>query len=218
MAENTEATGLLAVIDTKIAALQRMRESVIAAISVGAFGQGESIDPSNLPPAPSGGISTPSFSQLNGSLDLPTGIFRDKGLADAIRLLLSAAKRKTPFKEIKAALLQGGLATTAEDFDPTLSGTLNRMKRTGELLAFKEGWDLASSYPESFRQRLAQSTEGTAKTKRKSTAKKKAKKIAEFKKSIEAATPAPKPAATKKPAASDKGHLAEIGEAVLRRA
>lgn len=173
MAENTETTGLLAIIDAKIAALQRMREGVVAAMSVGAFSQAESIDPNNLPTAPSGGSSTPSFAQLNGAIDLPTGIFRDKGLADAIRLLLTAAKRKTPFKEIKTALLQGGLATTAEDFDPTLSGTLNRMKRTGELLQFKEGWDLAASYPESFRQRLAQTAEAAAKPKKK--AKKKAR-------------------------------------------
>ena len=118
-------------------------------MSVGALGQAEAFDPS-FPTSPGGGgNSTPAFGQPNtgGTLDLPTGIFRDKGLADAIRLLLTSARRKMPFKELKAALLQGGLATTAEDFDPTLSGTLNRLKRNGELLAFKEGWDLAASVP-----------------------------------------------------------------------
>jgi hypothetical protein len=161
MAENNESSGLLAVIDAKIAALQKMREGIIEAMSLGALGQAELVDPGLLAATGSGVASTPAFGYPNagGALDLPTGIFRDKGLADAIRLLLGTAKRKMAFKEIKTALLQGGLATTAEDFDPTLSGTLNRMKRQNELLQFKEGWDLASSYPDSFRQRLAQTTE-----------------------------------------------------------
>jgi hypothetical protein len=41
------------------------------------------------------------------------------------------------------------------------------MKKNGELLRFKEGWDLAESYPESFRQRMAQTTETPKRGKKK---------------------------------------------------
>lgn len=173
--EKPDAGGFLAVIDAKIAALQQLRESLIAAISLGALGAGD-IDPSTLPSMPAGAGSTSvGQSPASGPIELPTGVFRNQGLADAIRLYLSIAKRKQTIKEIATALQDGGLATTAGSFEQTLSATLYRLKSTGELLKFKDGWDLAESYPESFRQRLAQSSEGAApKRKRKAKGKKKA--------------------------------------------
>lgn len=169
MAEKPESTGLLAIIDAKIAALQQLRESVLGAMSVGAFGQSGDIDPSSLPVAATGGsAATPAFGQQNsnGPIELPTGVFRGKGLSDAIRLYLSIAKRKRTPSEIQAALMEGGLATTSEFFEQTLSATLHRMRKSGELLQFKDGWDLASSYPDGFRQRMAQSSDTPKRKKR----------------------------------------------------
>lgn len=164
--EKPELDGFLAVIDAKIAALQRLRESFLAAASVGALGQPGDIDPSTLSPSTPVTIpQTPAGAM--GPIELPTGVFRGKGLADAIRLYLSIAKRKQTFKEIKAALMEGGLATTSEFFDQTLNGTLHRLKRGGELIQFPDGWDLAESYPESYRQRLAQTKEEASAPKRK---------------------------------------------------
>jgi hypothetical protein len=163
-------------IDAKIAALQQLRESVVAAISVGAFGQAGDVD---LTPPPAAGGGSPlgaAQSRGSGPIELPTGVFRGKGLADAVRLYLSIAKRKQTLKEIKAALMEGGLATTSEYFDQTLSSTVYRMRKNGEVIQFKDGWDLAESYPESFRQRMAQSTEAPKRAKKKSAAKKKAVK------------------------------------------
>lgn len=165
--EKPESSGFLALIDARIAALQQLRESLIAAISIGALGQFGEVDMSavaSMPPA-NGAVSSGQSSA--GPIDLPTGVFRDKGLADAIRMYLSIAKRKQTAKEIKTALMEGGLATTATFFDATLAGTLHRMKRGGELLQFKDGWDLAASYPENFRQRMAQNNEDTPKRRRK---------------------------------------------------
>jgi hypothetical protein len=71
--------------------------------------------------------------------------------------------------------MDGGLATTSEFFDQTLVGTLHRLKKGGELLQFKDGWDLAASYHEGFRQRHAQNSEETPKRRRKAKAKKAAK-------------------------------------------
>jgi hypothetical protein len=150
--EKPENGGFLAVIDAKIAALQQLRDSFIAAMSIGALGG--DIDVSQL-----GAIGAPQSSGAAGStpkgpIDLPTGVFRGQGLSDAIRLYLGMAKRKQTIQEIKAALMEGGLATTSEFFDQTLSSTLYRMRKGGELLQFKDGWDLAASYPDSFRARM----------------------------------------------------------------
>ena len=81
--EKPDSSGFLAIIDAKIAALQQLRESLIAAISVGALGQFGDVDPSAVPAVANGiGTAQPTMEPI----DLPTGIFRDKGLADAIRL------------------------------------------------------------------------------------------------------------------------------------
>lgn len=166
MAEKPESDVFLAGLDAKIAALQQLRDSYLAALSIGAVGQG-SVDMSGLAQPPSGPATPVGQSAPSGSIELPTGVFRTTGLADAIRLYLSIAKRKQTIKEIGAALQEGGLATTAGSFERTLSSTLYRLKSDGELLKFKDGWDLAASYPESFRQRLAQNAEGSPRRKRK---------------------------------------------------
>lgn len=159
-------------IDAKIAALQQVRNSIVAAMSIGALAaEGDFVQSISL--NGSSGTASPTQQRGSGPIELPTGVFRDKGLADAIRLYLSIAKRKQTIKEIKTALMDGGLATTSEFFDQTLSGTMHRMKRTGELLQFKDGWDLAESYPDGFRARMTETDE--PKRKKKPTPKKKAK-------------------------------------------
>jgi hypothetical protein len=167
--DKTDFDGMLANIDARITALMRVRESLVAAAAVGALGQVGDFDP-GAPPTGAGQPPSAASQPSAGPVELPTGVFRGKGLADAVRLYLSIAKRKQSFKDIKAALMEGGVATTSMFFDQTLNGTLHRLRRNGELLQFPEGWDLADSYPESFRQRLAQSSE----PKKKRRAKKKA--------------------------------------------
>lgn len=179
--------GFLVAIDAKIAALQQLRQSYIAAVSVGAIGQAGEIDPSVLAPPAGGaagsGSGTAPGSQSNGPIELPTGVFRDKGIADAIRAYLGMARRKQTFLAMKTALKEGGLATTSAFFDQTLSSTLHRMRKSGELLQFKDGWDLAASYPESFRQRVSKEREATTPRKKKgakkTAAKARAKRAAE---------------------------------------
>ena len=69
--------------------------------------------------------------------------------------------------EIVSGLQKGGLATTAKNFRRTVNATLYRLKETKELLQFEDGWDLATSYPDSFVQRLTgdSKTNKTKKTK-----------------------------------------------------
>lgn len=92
------------------------------------------------------------------SMDLPVGVFRDKGLKEAIEIYLAAGRRKQTNKEIAIGLQKGGIATTAANFEATVATALGRMKDDGTVLRFPDGWDLASSYPDSLRTRLEKDT------------------------------------------------------------
>ena len=180
MASDTpDKNSFLAIIDAKLAALQALRESYVAALETGAFGQGE-VDQAALA-VTTKSPTTGSTGRTGGQpMDLPTGAFRNKSMSDAIRLCLDAGQRKQTLEEIVAGLQEGGLVTTAKDFKQTVNATLHRLKEAGELLQFKDGWDLAASYPDSLRQRLAQTKESGApkrqrKAKRKGASASKAK-------------------------------------------
>ena len=108
--------------------------------------------------------------------ELPRGAFLGKSLPAAVKLYLSAIKKKQTIREIATALRDGGVESTSDNFENVITGCLNRMKSNGELLRFKDGWGLPEFYPESLRARLSQ--EGSPKRKLpKKTAKKKASQI-----------------------------------------
>lgn len=87
-------------------------------------------------------------------MDLPVGVFRDKSLKEAIPLYLQVGRRKQTNKEIAEGLKAGGFHTTAENFEATVATALYRLKTDGVILRFPDGWDVASSYPDSLRSRL----------------------------------------------------------------
>ena len=150
----TEQDGFLAMIEAKITALQVLAESYRAAISVGALGQAAGPDS----PSPAAVVGVPDTHQ-NGATpaDLPVGVFRDKSIPDAIKLFLAAQRRKQTAKEITAGLLAGGLVSTSIRFDTSVATGLHRLKAAGVVLRFQDGWDLAESYPEHLRSRIANS-------------------------------------------------------------
>jgi hypothetical protein len=104
------------------------------------------------------GLSSPIV--LNGADQLPTelprGAFLGKSLPAAVKLYLSAMKKKQTIREIATALREGGVESTSDNFENVITGCLNRMKSNGELLRFKDGWGLPEFYPESLRARLSQ--------------------------------------------------------------
>ena len=161
--DKTESDGFLAMIDAKIAALQALADSYRAAMLVGAIGQSSDGDGGTFVP-PSGPTVSRSVANA-GPVELPTGAFRGTGIAAAVRMYLDAARRKQTFKQISEALREGGIVSTSSDFEKTLNTTLHRLKGAGELIQFPDGWDLANSYPESFKQRLAKDAAPKAKAK-----------------------------------------------------
>jgi hypothetical protein len=79
--------------------------------------------------------------------ELPRGAFLGKSLPSAIKLYLSAMKMKQTDREIAAALREGGVESTSDNFEKVVTGCLNRMKASGEVLRFKDGWGLTEFYP-----------------------------------------------------------------------
>lgn len=132
-----------AVVEGKIKALQALLDSLRSAIAMGAFGSGEGLDLSVAASSPNGVDMTP--------IDLPEGAFNGKTLPACVKLYLSAAKRKKSIKEIAAALREGGVESTSDNFDNVVTGAMFRLKSNGEVLRFKDGWGLSEWYPANMR-------------------------------------------------------------------
>src|SRR5580698_4809299 len=77
------------------------------------------------------GIELPSVSLSNGDLgqpmDLPDGAFFGKSIPACVKLYMSAAKKKKTIKEIAAALREGGVESTSDNFESVVTGALNRL-------------------------------------------------------------------------------------------
>jgi hypothetical protein len=109
-------------------------------------------------PVGDGGAGMPRNSA--GS-DLPVGVFRGKGIMEAIPIYLAAGNRKQTNKEISQGLQRGGIATNSRNFEATVATALGRLKENGVVLRFADGWDLTSSYPDHFRNRLEKAAKAT---------------------------------------------------------
>jgi len=162
-----EWDSFLAAVDAKITALQALRASYVTAVSLGAFGGGGDLSVLGSG-VPSGPIGAP--------LELPRGALLGKSLPAAITLYLSAVKQKKTIREIATALKDGGVESTSGNFENIVTGALNRLKRSGQVLRFKDGWSLAEFYPDNLRAKFEAAAE--AKPKKKAAKNGKAKRSA----------------------------------------
>jgi hypothetical protein len=176
-----------------LADLYAKRAGIDAAIQGVIAASGSYITPEAIAAA------TPGASVDRQPTELPRGAFLGKSLPAAVKLYLSAVMKKQTIKEIASALRDGGVESTSDNFESVITGCLNRMKGSGEVLRFKEGWALAEFYPEHLRRSLAAGGNG----KPKATAKKGKKAT-------------PKPAKTAKPAPGIQESLEARIEAYAR--
>src|ERR1035438_5529030 len=58
--------------------------------------------------------------------ELPRGALLGKSLPAAVKLYLSAMKKKQTDREIAAALREGGVESTSDNFEKVVTGCLNR--------------------------------------------------------------------------------------------
>lgn len=165
---------ILADAEAKKAALEAYIISLRNALAMGALGQSGDI---SIEP------STGSLSMGGASVELPVGAFLNKSVPAAIKLYLSAVRKKQTTEQIAAALKEGGIETTASNFLTVVAGSLHRLKIAKEVLRFKDGWGFADHYPEHIRKGISQESK-PARKKPKKTAKAKGKKVAVIKASI----------------------------------
>ncbi len=187
----TDYAAILADMEAKYTALGNAIASLRVAVAAGALGVLGEI--SGAPPV--------GVQPLSGSISLPRGAFLGKTVTEAIKLYLSALRKKQTNKEIAQALKDGGLESTG-NFDNLVTSGLFRLKQDGTVLRFDDGWGLAEWYPESFRNRVAQE-------KPKNSEKKGSKKPARKAKAPEAKTSSKVPKAK-------AGGLEQQIEAILR--
>jgi hypothetical protein len=146
MAENImDYQTLLADMEAKKAVLEQAISALRAAIAAGALGQ-----PGEIP------LGSFSTGPMGGSVDLPVGAFLGKSLPAAVRLYLLTIRKKQTTSQIATALKEGGVETTADNFEQVVAGALFRLKHAGEVLRFPDGWGFAEHYPERIRKAVTQ--------------------------------------------------------------
>ena len=145
--EKIDYIAMLADLKAKRTVLDASISGIEMALASGVLGQ--TVEGSSI----HDGLFTPVARE---SVDLPVGAFLGKSVPAAIKLYLSVTKRKQTNAQIAAALKDGGIESTAENFEQVVTGALNRMRAGGDVLRFKDGWGLAEHYNESLRSRLTQ--------------------------------------------------------------
>lgn len=161
--EQSEADSFLALIERKIAVLQALADSYKAALAAGALGQPGDDSQSIVSAVASASGSSHAHAVGGGvPFELPAGVFLGKSMPQAIKLYYTATRKKKWPKEVAAALKEGGLESTSQDFEKTVNSTMHRMKDGGELLKFTDGaFGLAEFYPESLRLRITKDAKPT---------------------------------------------------------
>jgi hypothetical protein len=150
---------LIANLEDKKKALEAVITSVKAANALGALG------PIRFPRLAGDTTSLAAPVPNAESIELPVGALSSKSLPDAIKLYLSAIRKKQTNKEIEIGLKEGGVETTAKNFSTSVGGALFRLRKAGDVLRFKDGWGLSEHYSDHLRSKLSQDNKPAAKKK-----------------------------------------------------
>jgi hypothetical protein len=148
--DTIDYSSIISDLEAKKAALEASIASLRAAQSHGALGRAVE---GNAGPVVFNGAS--SFGENGKSSDLPQGALHGKTIPQAIKIYLSAVKKRQTNRQITDALQDHGMASTGS-LEISVTGALNRMKGQ-ELLRFKDGWALADWHPDSFKSRFTDS-------------------------------------------------------------
>src|SRR5437879_9027592 len=94
---------------------------------------------------PDGGV--PTGAQFPGSGEVPDGVFHGKTMPAAIKLYLEIVRSKKTAREISDGLKKGGLESTSKFFDKIVYSTLDRLRKSGEVIKIGGAWGLPSWFP-----------------------------------------------------------------------
>jgi hypothetical protein len=126
-----------------LADLERERDGLTAAINVIRRKMG--LAPEESAPKIAASVANGTGSNDKGSSEIKPDSFFGMKLPDAIRSYFAITKRPALPSTIAKALLDGGLQSTAKDFNSMVQTAINRMK--GEVVRVPNGWALAEWYP-----------------------------------------------------------------------
>jgi hypothetical protein len=140
--ENTDFTIVLSNMEAKRAALDSAIVSLRAAIATGALGGASGAAAAgDQVGIPAHGIG------ITHNAEIPDGAFNGKTVSEAIKLYLSAVKKKQKTRQIVEALKRGGIESTSDNFGNIVYNALDRMRSiSGEIAKVDKEWGLSEWY------------------------------------------------------------------------
>jgi hypothetical protein len=135
--EDIDLNAVITLLEGKRTALDSAINALRAVVTSGAAG-----------PTPDGvmvNVSNP-FTASGGS-EIPDGAFHGKSMPAAIKLYLELMRGKKSTREIADGLKKGGLESTSQNFDKTVYATLDRLRKSGDLVKLGTAWGLPAWYP-----------------------------------------------------------------------
>lgn len=135
-----ETDAFLAAIDSRLAALQRLRDSYLAARAVGAIGpHGEA---SWLPAL--GAVPPATPSEAPEPAPAPSRR-RSASIVGAAEAYLAASPVPRKAREVAEGLRAQGLASSSSNLTSTITSALHRLERRGRVVRRPEGWAVHGS-------------------------------------------------------------------------
>jgi len=130
---------VIAMLENKRAALDHAIAALRGVVSSGASG----IMSDGATPT----FSVPFSASGAGGSEVPDGAFHSLSIPAAIRLYLEIVHSKKTAREISDGLKKGGLESTSKFFDKIVYATLDRLRKSGDVIKIGTAWGLPSWYP-----------------------------------------------------------------------
>ena len=134
----SDSDPFLEMIEARVAALQQLRASYLAAKATGALGQvGDVLASTTSAAAPSLPAPNPDAP--------PARRTRRRGVASEVERLLIETATPMKVRDIAADLRRSGFASTGGRLDGTINSSLHRLKHRGRAVRTPAGWRASSS-------------------------------------------------------------------------
>lgn len=134
--ENIDYVAIIADLEAKRAAIDNAIASLRAVAGMGAIGNQDGIT-----------IDTSMPYSASGGRGIPDGAFHGMTLPEGIRIYLGLMRKNQSAREITDGLKKGGMKSTSKWFDKIVYSTLDRLKKSGDVVKIEGLWGLPEWYP-----------------------------------------------------------------------
>jgi hypothetical protein len=152
--EKIDYAAIVADLEAKRAALDNAISSLKTVLISGALGPSEGTSYVNL--------AATIVSGAAPSGEIPDGAFHGKSIPEGIRLYLELMRKKQTAREIADGLKKGGMETKSKWFEKIVYATLDRLKKTREVVKIRSEWGLPQWYPALMRAGISNSENGSS--------------------------------------------------------